>query len=52
MNRFFLLLLATIFNLALFSCTDESVADTESLFEIQSTEGDDGETDEDPDGNN
>lgn len=51
MKRISLLLLTTLFSMSLFSCANDSIADTESLFDVQSTEGDDGDTDEDPDDN-
>lgn len=35
-------LITLVFNLFLFSCSKESVADMESLYDIQATEGDDG----------
>ena len=49
MKRIFIAVMALAFNAFLFSCTDDSVADTEVLFENQAIEGEDGEINEDPD---
>lgn len=34
--------MALVFNMFLFSCTDDSVTEVDSLYDIQATEGDDG----------
>lgn len=36
--------MAVVFNMFLFSCSDDSVAEGDSLYDIQATEGDDGDT--------
>lgn len=33
--------MALVFNIFLFSCTNDSVKDTDTLYETQATEGDD-----------
>ncbi len=38
--------MALIFNMLLFSCSKESVAETETLYETQATEGDDSQVDD------
>ncbi len=38
--------MALVFNMFLFSCSEESIADTETLYETQATEGDDGQVKE------
>ncbi len=35
--------MAIVFNMFLFSCTTESIAETDALYETQATEGDDGD---------
>ncbi len=42
MKRIFIALMALVFNMFLFSCSDETIADTEALYKTQATEGDDG----------
>lgn len=42
MKKVFLAVLAVIFNMFLFSCTKDSIAESETLFETMATEGDDG----------
>ena len=46
MKKVFLAILALVFNMYLFSCETDSIADSEALFETQATEGDDGDTDD------
>ncbi|WP_182835560.1 hypothetical protein [Flagellimonas lutimaris] len=41
MKKIHLALLAVVFNMFLFSCAKEDVADTEMLFQTVATEGDD-----------
>lgn len=38
--------LALVFNMFLFSCTSDSVAETDALYETQATEGDDEDVDQ------
>ena len=38
--------MALMFNMFLFSCTNDSIAETDTLYETQSTEGDDEEIDD------
>ncbi|SDM20639.1 hypothetical protein SAMN04488514_10668 [Kriegella aquimaris] len=38
--------MALVFNTFLFSCTDDSIAESDSLYETQATEGDDGDVDD------
>ena len=38
--------MALVFNTFLFSCTDDSIAEIDSLYETQATEGDDGDVDD------
>ena len=45
MKRLFIAVLALVFNTFLFSCANDSIAETEALFENQATEGDDGQVD-------
>ena len=42
MKKVFLAILALVFNMFLFSCEKDSIAESETLFETQATEGDDG----------
>lgn len=44
--------MALVFNMFLFSCSDESIAETDTLYETQATEGDDGDPKDPPTGNN
>ncbi|MCX2681769.1 hypothetical protein OOZ15_17580 [Galbibacter sp. EGI 63066] len=48
MKRIFLLLALIVSNTTLFSCTDDSVAETDALYHQQAN-GEDGEINEDPD---
>lgn len=48
MKRIFIAVMALVCNTLLFSCTTDSVAETDSLYEIQATEGDDGDVQEPP----
>ncbi len=41
MKKVYLAVLATVFNMFLFSCSKEDVADTETLYHTVATEGDD-----------
>ncbi len=50
MKKVVIAALAIVFNMFLFSCTDDSIAETDILYETQATEGDDGEVEQDPDG--
>lgn len=43
MKKFSLIILTVFLNLALFSCTPNSIAEDEIQYEQQATEGDDGE---------
>ncbi len=36
--------MAMVFNMFLFSCSDDSFAEMDSLYDVQATEGDDGNT--------
>lgn len=38
--------MALVFNAFLFSCTSDSVVETDALYETQATEGDDGQVEE------
>ncbi len=38
--------MALVFNTFLFSCTDDSIAESDTLYETQATEGDDGDVDD------
>lgn len=42
--------MAVVFNMFLFSCNSESVAEEETLYETQATEGEDGEIDQEDEG--
>lgn len=42
-------LVALLFNILLFSCTNDTVSENDLLYETQSTEGDDDNTDDNPD---
>ena len=44
MKKVMIAVMALVFNMFLFSCTAESIAETDELFNIQATEGDDGNT--------
>ena len=52
MKKLLLAVLALVLNVSLFSCTTDSIAENDSLYEIQATEGEDGQTDKDPDEDN
>ncbi|WP_425236986.1 hypothetical protein [Ulvibacterium sp.] len=41
MKRIFIAMMALVFNTFLFSCTSDSIAETDSLYNTQATEGDD-----------
>ncbi|WP_209404187.1 hypothetical protein [Pseudozobellia sp. WGM2] len=43
MKRIFLALTAIVFNIILFSCTDDTVSETDQLYSNHPTEGDDGD---------
>ncbi|WP_171037053.1 hypothetical protein [Maribacter algarum] len=49
MKKVMLAIMALVLNMSLFSCTTDSIAETDTLYETQSTEGDDGDVDPDPD---
>lgn len=49
MKKLLLVVLALVLNVSLFSCTTDSIAEDDSLYETQATEGDDGSTNKDPD---
>ncbi len=49
MKKISLAILAIVFNMFLFSCNSDAVSENDTLYETQSTEGDDGDTDADPD---
>ena len=51
MKKLFMAVLALVLNVSLFSCTTDSIAENDSFYETQATEGDDGDVDGDPDGN-
>lgn len=38
--------MAMVFSMSLFSCTQDSIAETDSIFDTQATEGDDGQVDD------
>ncbi|WP_350290186.1 hypothetical protein [uncultured Croceitalea sp.] len=44
MKRIIIAVMALVFNTFLFSCTTDSIAETDSLYETQATEGDDSNT--------
>lgn len=48
MRKIAVALMALLFNILLFSCTNDAVSENDLLYETQSTEGEDGETDENP----
>ena len=41
MKKVIIAAMAIVFNMFLFSCTTDSIAETDDLYEIQATEGDD-----------
>ncbi|WP_291871691.1 hypothetical protein [Maribacter sp.] len=43
MKKVMIAVMALVFNTFLFSCTSDSIADTDTLYETQATEGDDGD---------
>lgn len=51
MKKVIIAVMALIFNMFLFSCSKDSVAETETLYDIQATEGDDETTKDNPSGN-
>ena len=51
MKKVFLAVLALVFNMFLFSCEKDSITESETLFETQSTEGDDEDPKDPPTGN-
>lgn len=46
MKKIYIAVMALVFNMSLFSCTSDSIADTDTLYETQATEGDDGDVDD------
>nr|WP_298994867.1 hypothetical protein [uncultured Allomuricauda sp.] len=46
MKKVFIAAMALIFNMFLFSCEKDSIVESETLFENQATEGDDGQVKE------
>ncbi|WP_430907050.1 hypothetical protein [Maribacter sp. 2-571] len=46
MKKAIIAVLALVCNTFLFSCTSEPIAETDTLYETQATEGDDGDVDE------
>jgi len=46
MKKVTIALLALVFNMFLFSCSEDSIAETDTLYETQATEGDDGQVGE------
>jgi len=51
MKKVFLAVMALVCNMFLFSCETDSIAESETLFETQATEGDDEQSDDPPSGN-
>lgn len=51
MKRIFLAVAAIVLNTFLFSCTTDSLAETDEVYHHQSTEGDDEDPDDPPTGN-
>lgn len=51
MKKIIVLAVILISGISLFSCTQESTADADALYDINATEGDDGEVEHDPDEN-
>ena len=49
MKKIVLVMMALVFNMSLLSCTNDSVAETEALFDTQATDGDDNPIEPDPD---
>lgn len=47
MKRIIIAVMALVFNTFLFSCTTDSIAETDSLYDIQATEGDDEQVEDD-----
>ena len=43
MKRIFIAVMALVFNTFLFSCTSDTIAETDGLDNTQATEGDDGD---------
>ncbi len=43
MKKVSLAILAIVFNMFLFSCNNDAVSENDTLYETQSTEGDDGQ---------
>lgn len=43
MKKVMIAVMALVFNMFLFSCDKESVTESETLYETQATEGDDGQ---------
>ncbi|WP_339708452.1 hypothetical protein [uncultured Kriegella sp.] len=46
MKKVIIAVMALVFNTFLFSCTDDSIAESDTLYETQATEGDDGDVDD------
>lgn len=46
MKKVVIALMAIVLNTFLFSCTSDSIAEEDTLYEIQATEGDDGDVDD------
>ncbi|WP_299431150.1 hypothetical protein [uncultured Maribacter sp.] len=46
MKKIIIAVMALVLNMALFSCNSDTVAETDSLYETQATEGDNGHVDD------
>ncbi|WP_165776556.1 hypothetical protein [Maribacter sp. 4G9] len=47
MKKIVIALMAIVFNTFLFSCTSDSIAEEDTLYDIRATEGDDGQVEDD-----
>ncbi|MFS4469573.1 hypothetical protein [Maribacter sp. 2210JD10-5] len=48
MKKVMIAVMALVFNMFLFSCSKDSIAETDTLYETQATEGDDGDVKDPP----
>jgi len=49
MKKLYITAIAVVLNMSLFSCTNDTATENDALYEQQATEGDDGDTDSNPD---
>lgn len=50
MKKLSIAVMALLFSIFLFSCTEDSISETDTLYDMQSTEGDDSDVNDPPTG--